>query len=160
MMMRLDDLVLEESGTGEEEHISGGQHDSESEMSVASNSEDEDNVNRSTDDYMDHLKKNINIIESWKWKKKPIKKTKQTPRNICIHVPAIIRPTKELTDISDIWKCLINDRLIESRVEETDMYICFVIPNYFCSRDARDTDGAEVEALFGLAFFGWCLPRK
>ncbi|GFT48416.1 hypothetical protein NPIL_241341 [Nephila pilipes] len=50
-----------------------------------------DNDDSSTDDYITHLKKNRNFIESWKLKKNPFKKTKRVPRNICIRVSAVIR---------------------------------------------------------------------
>ncbi|GFS68997.1 hypothetical protein NPIL_398511 [Nephila pilipes] len=71
-------------------------------MNAASNSEDdEDEDNSFTDAYKAHLKKNRNIIESWKWQKNPFNKTKQAPRNICIHVPVIIGRAKDLTDILD-----------------------------------------------------------
>ncbi|GFT14060.1 hypothetical protein NPIL_181761, partial [Nephila pilipes] len=59
-------------------------------MRAARNSEDEDNDDSSTDAYITHLKKNRNFIASWKLKKNPFKKTKRVPRNICIHVSAVI----------------------------------------------------------------------
>ncbi|GFU13047.1 hypothetical protein NPIL_188761 [Nephila pilipes] len=59
-------------------------------MSATSNPEDENNDDRSTDAYIAHLKKNRNIIETWKWQKNPFKKTKCVPRNKCIKIPAAI----------------------------------------------------------------------
>lgn len=147
-----EDVVIDESDTDEEEHISERENDSESEMSAESNSENEDNDDKSSETYVAHLKKNRKIIDSWVWHKKPFKKTKRAPRNICIHVPGVIGPAKNLTDIVDIWKCLITDSMIESIVEDTNMFISSVRPNYSRERDARDTNGAEINALFGLLY--------
>ncbi|GFT37217.1 hypothetical protein NPIL_245641 [Nephila pilipes] len=80
------------------------------------------------------------------------KKIKRASRNICIHVPAVICRSKDLTYILVICKYLITDRITESIVEETNKYICSVKTNYSRSRDARDTDGAEIEALLGLLY--------
>ncbi|GFU14998.1 hypothetical protein NPIL_426731 [Nephila pilipes] len=65
-------ICLDESNTDEDEHISEVEDDSESELIAASNSEDEDYDDRSTVVYIIHLKKNRNIIDSWKWQKKSI----------------------------------------------------------------------------------------
>ncbi|GFT61491.1 hypothetical protein NPIL_131551 [Nephila pilipes] len=82
----------------------------------------------------------------------PFKKTKRAPNNIYIHIPAVIGQAKDLTDILDIWKCLITDRITESIVEETHNYICSVNPNYSRSRDTRETIGTEIKALLGLLY--------
>ncbi|GFS73954.1 hypothetical protein NPIL_555721 [Nephila pilipes] len=72
-------------------------------MSAASNSEDEDDDYRSTDAYIARLRKSRNIIDSWKWHKNPMKKTKRTLHNIYIHIPAVIGRAKNLTGILGIW---------------------------------------------------------
>ncbi|GFS67635.1 hypothetical protein NPIL_238461 [Nephila pilipes] len=51
--------------------------------------------------------------------------------------PAVIVRAKDLTDILDICKSLITDRITKSIVEETNKYICSVKTNYSRSRDAR-----------------------
>ncbi|GFS44385.1 hypothetical protein NPIL_386541 [Nephila pilipes] len=67
-------------------------------------------------------------------------------------VQGIIGRSKELTDILDICECLITDRITESIIAETYKYNCSLKPNYFRSKDAMDTDGAEIETLFGLLY--------
>ncbi|GFT33409.1 hypothetical protein NPIL_695851 [Nephila pilipes] len=72
----------------------------------------------------------------------------------------VIEQAKNLTDILDVWKCLITDCIIESIVYENNKYICSWKPNYFRSKNARDTDGAEIKDLLDLFYLVGCLAWK
>ncbi|GFU25815.1 hypothetical protein NPIL_157761 [Nephila pilipes] len=83
---------------------------------------------------------------------KSIQENKRVPRNLCIHVPAVIGRAKGLTKILDIWKCVITDRITKNIGEETNKYICSMMPNYSGSWNTRDADGTEIETLLTLFY--------
>ncbi|GFT43105.1 hypothetical protein NPIL_699431 [Nephila pilipes] len=64
----------------------------------------------------------------------------------------VIGRAKHLTNILVTCKCIITDRITESMVEETNKYVCSVETNHSSSREARNTDGAEIEAPLSLLY--------
>ncbi|GFT55577.1 hypothetical protein NPIL_527721 [Nephila pilipes] len=143
----------------EEEHISERKDDSESEgVHQAIQKMKIMKIGLQMPKY--HTLKNRNIIESWKWRKTLFKKSKRARRNIHFHVPAVIGRAKDLTNILNIWKCLITYRITRRIIEESNKFICYLKPNNSRLRDARDMEGTEIEALLGLLYLHGVYHRK
>ncbi|GFT69029.1 hypothetical protein NPIL_677971 [Nephila pilipes] len=90
----------------------------------------------------------------------PFKKTKRALSNKCIYFPAVIRRLKDLTEILNIWKYLITYCIIESIIKDTSSFICSGKLSYYRTKNARDTNGAEIEAILDLHYLAGVYHRN
>lgn len=146
-----DKCFSEESDTDQEEHISERDENSDTELSAQSSSEDDESeTDQST--FQAVQNKNKKIINVWTWQKQPRNRQRRSKQNILLHLPGVIGPAKNVTNILDSWKCLITDAMIQCIVDNTNKFIITIQDNYSRSRDARQTDNVEIKALFGLLY--------
>ncbi|KAK9680900.1 hypothetical protein QE152_g38716 [Popillia japonica] len=124
----------------EEDNESDVQIDDESDTDIENSDIGKDNVNETNEEVYDEesesddnsdldyytavQKKNVKIINMWKWKKTPFsKKRKLSPRSIIVHVPGVKGVAKDQTNIFSIWTFFIDDAILEIIVNCTNQYI-------------------------------------
>lgn len=138
--VEFDDETDEGEGDNLEEREDGSDTEQDLDFDTDSDSPDEDLCFVGKD-------------QTTKWKKDaPRKNIRTKAKNIIKHLPGPVGPVKGLTELIDIWTCLIDDTILNIVVENTNKSIDSVLDNYSRSRNAQPTTLPEVKALFGLLY--------
>lgn len=145
------DLEEEDCDTDASEEIEDREEDSETEQSSTDVSSEEDNEESNL--YVCHRKKGKKITETFTWKKTPYsQKRKSAKHNLIKRLPGVIGKARNIDNILDIWKCLIDDDMIGIIVSYTNQHIDSIRANYSHPKLANHTDSIEIHAFIGLLY--------
>ncbi|VEN43902.1 unnamed protein product [Callosobruchus maculatus] len=87
------------------------------------------------------------------WNKHPFSQRVRTAKvNKVSDRPGVKGEAKNAKTPLDCWNLFFSEQMLASIVENTNIYIEAISPNYQRSRDARPTNLPEIKALFGLLY--------
>ena len=78
---------------------------------------------------------------------------KKLAHNIVIKLPGNDATLENLSSPLEYWQLLINENILSTIVESTNIYISSIATNFQRERDARSTNIPEIKAFIGLLYF-------
>lgn len=136
-----------ESDLDENDHVEMRSENSDSEQSVLSQ-DDEEDENQDKNHY--YLGKD----KTSKWMKRPIynSQIRRQPQNILSELPQVRAKAKGAKTEFDAWNCFVSENILDIILLHTNNQINSVQNRYSRDRDAKQTDKIELKAFLGLLY--------
>lgn len=95
------------------------------------------------------------------WRKHCTKKTTRTRQeNIIVRLPGVKNYAKNAKTPFECWSLFFTDHMLQTIVDNTNLYIAGVAQNYKRDRAAKPTDLIEIKALLGLLYLAGTLKSS
>jgi len=150
--IRSEEEISENESEADEDDLQISDHVSDTEESGESSVESDDEIPLSElqNYYLGRDKRT-------KWHRRPLGHTKTLKRNLINFTPGVQPDAKGAKSAVDAWMLFFTNNMMDEIVRCTNIYIEKVRRKYSRERDAKDTDKAELKALFGLLYLAGTL---